>query len=815
MRRQPFGLHSIRIRLLLASTVVQVVLLTLLLANSVRLMDNAASASLDTLVTQNAVMLHTVAAAYGQHDDYVTLQDVLGELLADADEGLVYVRIGRPDGSLLVSAGLPTMQALPPPHTDADGRPQATPGDDLIHVRRPLLLDRNEVGFLQFGVSVSVLTAARRAILEQGGVIALAEIVLTFILLSAIGYLLTRKLGRLLAGSQALAEGQLHHRLPEDGRDELASLAQRFNLMAERLQARIGELEETAARLHASEERYALAMRGANDGIWDWDIVADTLYLSPRFSEIAGRDMSGLDITPADIPRYLHPDDAGRYQDQLREHLKGESAQLMLEHRILLPDGSYRWVLTRGVALRDADGRAYRMAGSMADVHARRQAQQRLIHDALHDGLTGLPNRALFIEHLKSALGQRRRNEQHRFAVLTINLERFRLINDSFGHVAGDELLRRVAERIAQRLRGGDVAARIGGDQFAILLNGIQARTDAPRFAADLREQLARPAALAGHTVHPHVRIGVALSDDYREDAEAILRDADNALHRARRSSDEAVTIFEAGMHTQTLHTLRLESDLRAALQAGALAVHYQPVVRLSDRRIASLEALVRWPHPEHGLLGPQSFVPLAETLGLIHDLGMQVLERCCADIVRWQADGGVVPVSVNLSARQLLVPDLPQQLLDTLARHGLPPGAIRVEVTESAAATPDSPAPATLARLQRAGIKILIDDFGTGYSALGYLHTIPCDTLKLDGSFVRTLAGDPRLGAIVRRSIELAHDLGINVVAECIETEEQHTLLQAMGCDFGQGYLYARPLGADAMEALLHDIPPLEEDTR
>ncbi len=807
VRPPRFELSSIRIRLLLASTLVQVVLLSLLLANSVRLMNDAASASLNTLVTQNAVMLHTVAAAYGEQADYGSLQDILGELLDEAGEGLVYVRIGRPDGSLLVSAGLPHMDRLPAAHAENGGRITSAPGDELIHIRRPLLLARNEVGFLQFGVSVSVLNAARRAILEQGALIALAEIVLTFALLSLLGYLLTRNLGRLLAGSKALADGHLEHRLPEEGSDELARLAAHFNIMAARLQARIGELEDTAARLHASEERHALAVRGANDGVWDWDIAAGTLYLSPRFSEIAGRDLAELKIAPEEIAAYLHPDDAGRYHSQLVEHLKGESAQFMLEHRVIMPDGRYRWVLTRGVALRDAAGRAYRMAGSMADIDARRQAQQRLLHDALHDGLTGLPNRALFLEHLNSALGRQRRTEDFRFAVLAINLERFRLINDSFGHIAGDELLKCITERIGRQLRGGDVAARIGGDQFAVLLNDIAERSEAARFAASLREQLALPASVAGHAVYPKARIGVALSGSYDDDAEAMLRDADNALHRARRSNDETVTVFEAGMHTQTLQTLRLESELRAALHERALTVHYQPIVDLADGRIASLEALVRWPHPSRGLLGPMHFVPQAETLDLIHEIGLQVLERTCADIVLWRRQLGehrVPPVSINLSARQFLVPELPTLIMEGLERHGLPLTALRVEVTESAVAESDGPAPAILSTLREAGMKILIDDFGTGYSALSYLHTIPCDVVKLDGSFVRDLADNTRLRAIVRRSIELAHDLGMTVVAECIETPEQDALLRAMGCDFGQGYQYARPLAGTAVAALL-----------
>ncbi|THF63188.1 EAL domain-containing protein [Pseudothauera nasutitermitis] len=771
-------------------------------------MDEAAHASLRTLVEQNAAMLHAVAATtQSAHGGYAGLQDVLGELLDDAGEGLVYVRIARPDGRLLVSAGLPAMDRTPPPHRWGDGRLEAMPRDGLIHVRRPLLLDRNEVGYLQFGVSVSTLTAARQAILEQGAAIALAEIALTCVLLSLIGYLLTRKLGRLLAGSQALAEGHLDHRLPEEGHDELSSLSRHFNRMADRLQDRIEALEYTATRLQASEERYALAVHGANDGVWDWDIAAGTLYLSPRCFEIAGRDATTTQAAPGDIAASLHPDDSARFLAELREHLKGESTQFMLEHRIRLPDGAYRWVLTRGVARRDTDGRAFRMAGSLADVHTRRQAQQRLQHDALHDPLTGLPNRALFVEHLNSALGRQRYSDKLRFAVLTVNLERFRLINDSFGHFAGDELLRRVAERIGEHLRAGDVAARIGGDLFAVLLNGVSAADEAGRIAAELRDALARPATVAGHAVYPKTRIGVALSKDYHDDAEAMLRDADNALHRARRGGDGTVVVFEPGMHTQTLHALRLEADLRGALTRRALAVYYQPIVALDDRRVTSLEALVRWPHPQHGVLGPLAFVPLAETLGLIHEIGMQVLERACADLAAWRhrlGAGQVPPVSINLSARQFLEPDLPKLVLDCIQRHGLPTEAVRVEVTESAAAAADGPAPAMLARIRRAGIRVLIDDFGTGYSALSYLHTIPCDTVKLDGSFVRNLAGDARLGAIVRRSIELAHDLGMSVVAECIETTEQEELLRAMGCDFGQGYLYDRPLDGEAAFALL-----------
>lgn len=805
--RLPFQRSSIRIRLLLASTVVQVLLLTLLLANSVRLMNEATTASLNTLTNQNATMLHAMAVAYRDRGDFGALQDVLGELLTEADEGLVYVRIVAPDGRVLVSAGLPNLQPLP--QVD-NGAARASNDDALFHVRRPLLLERNAVGFVQFGVSVSVLASARRAITEQGAAIALAEILLTFLLLSGIGYLLTRNLTRLLAGSEAIAEGKLDHRLPEEGHDELARLARRFNVMAANLQDRIGELQHTAERLKASEQRYELAIQGANDGLWDWDIGSGQVYCSPRCCEIAGLKADSSYHGAKDIIAGVHPDDAHNYRSTMIEHLKGFSAQFKCEYRARQADGGYRWVMKRGVALRGADGRAFRMAGSIGDVHMHKQAEVRLQFDALHDRLTELPNRALFLEHVNSALGQQLRTAGQEFAVLAINLQRFRLVNDSFGHSAGDELLRHVAHTICDTLRQGDIAARVGGDQFALLLNCIENPAEALRLGEVLREKLATPTTVAGQVLYPKYRIGIALSMDYEdpECADTMLRDADNALQRTRERGEDSVAIFHASMHAQALQSLRLEGDLRAALRDGGLTVHFQPIVALDDGSIGSFEALVRWRHPTQGMLPPNLFIPLAETLGLIHELDMLVLTCACEHILDWQkrtATGTAVPkVSVNLSATQFSRPDLAGEIIAEIARHGLPSDMLRFEVTESVLAQPDGPAAEILQRLRGAGMSVLIDDFGTGYSALSYLHTIPCDLVKLDGSFVRSLEHDERLRIIVARSIELAHDLGMRVVAECIETRQQADLLRAMGCDFGQGYLFARPLDDAGVEHLL-----------
>ena len=814
----PTPRSSIRLRLLAASTIVQVLLLSLLLFNSVRLMNDATRASVDTMISQNAAMLHAMATAYGEHDQFMVLEDVLEELLADASEGLIYVRIGNDSATPLLTAGRADSAALASLPTGSASFDAISQGD-LVHVRRPLLLPRNEVGFLQFGVSVSVLTIARGAILTQGMMIAAAEILLTVLLLSLIGMLLTRNLGRLLDGSRAIAEGRLEHRIPVEGSDELAQLSERFNVMASKLQARVGELEETTDRLRTSEERYILAMRGANDGLWDWDIDRAEVFMSPRFREIARLPAGDGPVPQGDSFPNIHPDDRHEYRTRLIAHLKGHSTQFQVEFRIRASELSYRWILARGVALRhDDSGHAYRMAGSITDIDLRKRAEAQIIHDAFHDSLTRLPNRALFIEHLESALRRKHRSGAHQFAVLAVNLERFHLVNDSFGHVAGDAVLRMVAERIQRVIPQGDVAARVGGDQFAILLNELSDASQALALAHRMRDALANPISLGHHQYFPNCRIGIAFSADCSDNAEAMLRDSDNALHRTGRGEGSSISVFHASMHAQMLRTLQLEADLRDAIGRNMLSVAFQPIVSLDTGEICSLEALARWNHPGQGAIAPTEFIPVAENLGLIHALGMNILEHTCSALLGWRthARGGAVPpVSINISARQFENPGLAEEIITRLHQRGVPPKLLRIEVTESAIADVAGLATEALQQFRNAGLQVLIDDFGTGYSALSYLHTIPCDVIKFDGSFIHALTEDERLRALVRRSIELAHDLGMTVIAECIESEEQAEILRTMHCDYGQGYRFSRPLTADGIAALLLEAPPRHGDVR
>jgi diguanylate cyclase (GGDEF)-like protein/PAS domain S-box-containing protein len=633
------------------------------------------------------------------------------------------------------------------------------------------------------------------------------------IVLAAFGCLFAKRFRRMKAVSQALAEGRFDSRIHDEGTDEISRFAHHFDVMAATLQHRFDDLSSTVERLKVSDERSALAIRGANDGLWDWDIIGNRANFSVRFCEILGRtaDLSVSDDLPLEAPTALftarlHPDESVVFYARMIEHLKGISTQFMLEHRIRHEDGSYRWIMTRGVALRNAQGRAVRMAGSISDIHLRKRAEQQLQHDAMHDGLTGLPNKPLFIEHLGQALAQRERDPYFRFAVLALNLERFHLINDSYSHAVGDHLLRQVADHLGRLLRGGDIIARLSGDQFAILLRGLFSTEEALETAKLLLDLPAFTVQGSWQTLHIRCRIGIAMSDD-GNDAETLLRDADNALQSARKNPSTPIQVFQVSMHDKALSRLTLETELRDTLTEEKLAVAYQPIIRLFDSSIVSFEALARWYHPQQGAVPPNIFIPLAESLDLVHKLGMFVLNRVCLDIKDWINRLGidnVRPISVNLSARQLARPTLATELLDTIAKHDLSPELLRFEVTESLFTRSSGPATETLQKLRENRILVLIDDFGTGYSALNYLHSLPCDILKLDGSFVGTITSDSRLRAIVRHSIGLAHDLGMTVVAEGIESETQSLTLRSIGCDFGQGFLFSKPVSPEDARQLL-----------
>jgi diguanylate cyclase (GGDEF)-like protein len=507
----------------------------------------------------------------------------------------------------------------------------------------------------------------------------------------------------------------------------------------------------------------------------------------------------------------VHPEDRDRVHSALRAHLEGLTAHFETEHRLQHESGSYRWVLCRGLAVRDESGKATHFAGSLTDVTHRKVAEEQLAHRAFYDPLTNLPNRALFLDRLRHALRRTARHKDYLFAVLFLDIDRFKVINDSLGHMAGDRLLVMVARRLELSLRPGDSVARLGGDEFTVLLDDIKHVEDATRVADRIQAELHAPFNLGGQEIYASASIGIACSNTGYSRPEDVLRDADTAMYRAKARGRARHALFDTAMHAHVVRQLQMEADLRRAVERGEMRVHYQPIVALDTGRIHGVEALARWTHSERGPVPPSDFIGLAEETGLIGAIGRWVLREACEQVKGWQdklGSAGGCMLSVNLSSKQLSQPDLAQQISQVLAETGLSGEHLQLEITESAILDHPESAKVTLVRLKELGLKLSIDDFGTGYSSLAYLQRFPIDTLKIDRSFIQHLGIDKAIDGddarIARTIVMIGRNLGKHVIAEGVETAEQLALLRGIGCDYAQGHFFARALdGAAALNLI------------
>jgi diguanylate cyclase (GGDEF)-like protein/PAS domain S-box-containing protein len=562
-----------------------------------------------------------------------------------------------------------------------------------------------------------------------------------------------------------------------------------------------------------SEQRYALAVRGASDGIWDWDLIRDRIYLAPRWYTILGQGECAGDQDPATWFDLVHDEDVPRLRAAIDAHLEGQTPHLQSEHRMRAADGSWRWVLNRGVAIHDADGRATRMAGSMSDVTDRRKAELQLQHDALHDALTGLPNRALFMDRVDQLLQRAARDAGAGCAVLFLDIDRFKLVNDSLSHGVGDHLLIALAGRLGGVLRPGDTVARIGGDEFTLLLDSVTTEQGAATVAERITASLDRPFSVDGHQLFVTASIGIALSTP-RTAASELLRNADIAMYDAKRRGRARWAAFDESMHRRVVDRLVRENELRMAVEGSLLAIHYQPIIDLATGRIRGFEALVRWP-PQWTQVSPLDFIPIAEDTGMIGALGQHVLRNSLDTLSVWKRAGLVgdeVCMSVNVSARQLEDPGLPTQVRAALAESGLPPSALRLEITESTLMQEPELIREVISEVCATGVGLHLDDFGTGYSSLAALHRFPVDALKIDRSFVAAITSDdPDNDVIIRSTVALAHSLGLTVIAEGIEDVNQLQRLRTLGCEYGQGFLFSRPVADQQTRSLLAEWVPRE----
>jgi diguanylate cyclase (GGDEF)-like protein/PAS domain S-box-containing protein len=582
----------------------------------------------------------------------------------------------------------------------------------------------------------------------------------------------------------------------------------------EELSSHIAEQERIRRALEESEEHYRSAFehfRSAFDHAAGMALVApDGRWLEVNHSlcEMLGyeeQEMLGLSL--GDV---AHPDDLAAVLINIDRLVKDKSETFQVEQRFLHKRGHTVWTLLSVSVVTAAADKSAHLIFQSQDITDRKRAEERLVHDALHDSLTGLPNRVLFMDHLKHAVERARRNKGFHFTVLFLDLDRFKIINDSLGHMVGDQLLVGIARRLETCVRSIDTVARLGGDEFTILLEDLKDPAETVEIVNRIQSELSVPFKLGGHEVFTSVSIGVAPSTTGYERAEDILRDADTAMYRAKSSGKARHEVFDREMHAHAMNLLHIETDLRRAVERGEMRLHYQPIVSLADESIIGFEALVRWQHSERGLVSPMDFIPVAEETGLIVPIGRWVLREACRQMSEWKrrdASAMLLFMSVNLSGKQFTQPDLLGQVTRILEETGLDPHSLKLEITESVVMENIDAAIETLESLRSLGVEVSIDDFGTGYSSLSYLHRLPIDTLKVDRSFVSRMASNNENTEIVRTIVTLAQSLDMKVVAEGVETSEQLAQLQILRCEGAQGYLFSRPLDAEAASALLAGI--------
>ena len=581
------------------------------------------------------------------------------------------------------------------------------------------------------------------------------------------------------------------------------------------------QLHRIRRQLAERDQLFQLISENAVDMIALVDCDGHRLYNSPAYQKVLGYSPEDLKTTSS--IEQIHPDDRQRVlQAAEKARLSGQGERV--EYRIRHKDGSWRTLESTASAIRNAKGQTDKLVIVNRDITERKRAEELLAHNAFHDALTNLPNRALFLDRLQHALTLSKRHANYKFAVLLIDVDEFKIVNDSLGHSAGDELLIKIGQRLKDAVRRADTVsrprsngvpdkpsnddtlARLGGDEFTILLDDIRDPIEAVRVAERVQAELATPFAVNQQEIVISASIGIASSTSPHTQAEDLLRDADIAMYRAKQAGKARCEVSDPAMHANAVKRLRLETDLRKALEQGEFRVHYQPIVSLQTGKITGFEALTRWQRPE-GILSPIAFIAVAEEIGLIIPMNRQLLREACQHLLSWQSEFPSSPpltMSVNVTSKEFAQPDLASEIAKTLQQVGLDPACLQLEIVETIAMGDAEKSGQVLAQLKALGVRLSIDDFGTGYSSLSRLRRIPVDTLKIDRAFISHMDSDPESREIVRIIIMLAHNLGLKVVAEGTETEEHVNLLKQLNCEMAQGYYFSRPADDQAMSKLL-----------
>ncbi|MFE0013654.1 EAL domain-containing protein [Mesorhizobium sp. NPDC059054] len=564
--------------------------------------------------------------------------------------------------------------------------------------------------------------------------------------------------------------------------------------------------------LFSDLERQALAVAGSGDTVWDWDVLRDRIVTRPDVSLQLGLAPGSLGGAARNWLPVLHSDDRDTFRttlDVVLEHRRGRVAQ---NFRLRGADGHYHWFALRARPVIGSDGEVIRCVGTMVDVTEQKKSEERLLHDAVHDNLTGLPNRELFMNRLEAIISIARTEDKVRPTVFVIDIDRFKQVNDGLGISAGDTILLTVARRLHRLLKPKDSLSRFAGDQFALMLLSEQDPARIAAMADAIKHAISSPITFAKREIVLTASVGLITWTSDQTSAEDLVKDAELAMHQAKRFGGDRIEPFRPAFRTVGTDRLQFESDLRRAIERREFTLAYQPIVRLEDYSVAGFEALLRWDHPRRGMIPPADFIPVAESCGLIVQLGLFAMQKAAEDLAGWQKHIGDTPlsVSVNLSSRQLIRRDLVTDVRSVIARAGLKPRCLRLELTESLVMDNPEQAAHVLTKLKQLGIGLSLDDFGTGYSSLSYLTRFPFDTIKIDKSFIDDTS--PKRAVLLRSMVNMAHELGLAVVAEGISDQSDALELRQMGCEYVQSFMFGAPMNGEAVVKLLREQYPLTQ---
>lgn len=684
-----------------------------------------------------------------------------------------------------------------------------------VGIGNRLVLKTEEVSLLASTRLKAVTTDATHMASRVTRILA-ATMLLEFILGITLAVYLTRAITRpidaLLEATRIITTGRLGHRLEYNDSTEFGELTAHFNDMSGSLrdsytvlEREIAERKKSEEALLKSDERYALAAQGSNDGLWDWDLSSNAIYFSSRWKSMLGYRDDEIGNQPEEWLGRIHPDDRNEIEIKIAAHISGRDSHFEHEFRIMHLDWKYRWMLARGLAVRNESGQVSRMAGSMTDITSRKSAAELLAYNAFHDSLTALPNRSLFLERLQHVIASSARHDEPRYAVLFLDLDRFKIVNDSLGHLIGDRLLINVGLKLVECIRPGDTVARLGGDEFSILLEDISELKDAIDIVDRIHQKLSAPFIIEQHEVFAGVSVGIALGSKSYDRGEQVLRDADIAMYEAKKHGRGCYEIFDANMHASILDRIRLESELSGILVHNQLSMVYQPIIDLNTKRLSGFEALARWNHPTRGTLYPTEFIPVAEQTGFIIKIGEWVLREACRELADLQKRFPSEPplkMSINISGKQFAQENLADLVAEILNNSGVAPQSLAIEITESMLMENIDVAVSTMHRLRSMGVDIHIDDFGTGYSSLSYLQSLPIDAIKIDRSFINKLNTEGENQEIILAIMSLAKSLNFDVIAEGVELDHQMEQMKGLKCRLGQGYLFSKPIDSDDLDA-------------